>query len=133
MPANTTEDVGGFDISTYFLYFEAREQPESAPVAIYLAGGPGEASSYAAFAGESGPCVVNVWGNGTTNNPWSFTGAANVLYIDQPVQAGFSYSDLITGTLDLTTRTTSGTLLLSAFLTQHSPGLHRNCRRRVEF
>ncbi|EFX06048.1 carboxypeptidase [Grosmannia clavigera kw1407] len=101
IPANKTADIGGFDINAYFLYFQARESPETAPLAIYLAGGPGESSTYAVFDSENGPCIVNVFGNETTENEWSFNQHANVLYVDQPVQAGFSYSDLINGTVNI--------------------------------
>jgi carboxypeptidase C (cathepsin A) len=47
-----------------------------------------------------GPCYINDDANSTTLNPWSFNNEANVLYIDQPVQTGFSYDVLINGTLD---------------------------------
>lgn len=56
---------------------------------------------------EHGPCSVNVDSNSTTLNPWSWTETctsillptelliisllANMLYIEQPVQVGFSY------------------------------------------
>ncbi|KAI9147022.1 Carboxypeptidase S1 [Paramyrothecium foliicola] len=90
----------GFNISTYFLYFEARNDPENAPLGIYLAGGPGESSAFTAMSGEGGPCYVNPDSNSTTLNPWSFNNHANMLYIDQPVGAGFSYTSLINGTYD---------------------------------
>jgi carboxypeptidase D len=89
-------------MNIYFMYFEARSNPETAPVAVYLAGGPGEASSYVALNSENGPCVVNHEGTNTTINPWSFNNHVNTLYIDQPIQAGFSYSSLINGTYNST-------------------------------
>lgn len=57
------------------------------------------------MSSESGPCYVNADGTDTVNNPWSFNEHANVLYIDQPVTTGFSYSDLIEATFDLSTGT----------------------------
>lgn len=96
-------DVGDYNISTFFWYFPAQNNPSTAPLAIYLAGGPGESSIYTATASESGPCYVNVDGNSTTINPWSLNNHVNVLYIDQPVQAGFSYDSLVNGTFDLET------------------------------
>jgi carboxypeptidase D len=36
-------------------------------------------------------------------NPWSWNNKVNILYIDQPVQTGFSYDVLTNGTLDQTT------------------------------
>jgi Serine carboxypeptidase len=47
-----------------------------------------------------GPCYINDDANTTTLNPWSFNNEANVLYIDQPVQTGFSYDILLNGTLN---------------------------------
>lgn len=102
MPESLLADVGGFDINTYFLYVEARHNAATAPLAIYFAGGPGESSIYTALASESGPCYVNVAGNDTTLNPWSFNNHVNMLFIDQPVQTGFSYDSLVTGTYNLT-------------------------------
>lgn len=101
IPGSILADIGGYNISTYFIYFEARVNASTAPLAIYLAGGPGESSTYAALSSESGPCYVNINGTDTINNPWSFNEYANVLYIDQPAQTGFSYSDLIDATFDV--------------------------------
>lgn len=52
---------------------------------------------------ENGPCHVNTDSNSTYLNPWSFNNVANMLYVDQPVQTGFSYDTLVNGTTDLTT------------------------------
>ena len=101
MPGRLLSDVGGFNISTYFIYFEARNNASTAPLAIYLAGGPGEASIYSALASESGPCYVNLDSNATELNPWSFNNDVNMLYIDQPVQTGFSYDALVSATFNV--------------------------------
>lgn len=105
LPGNLLSDIGGYDINTYFIYFEARHNPLTAPLAIYLAGGPGKSSIYTALSSESGPCYVNAFGNDTELNPWSFNNNVNMPYIDQPVQAGFSYDNLVSATMDLTTGT----------------------------
>jgi len=97
-----TELEVGFDISTFFWFFGARNNPENAPLVIYLAGGPGESSTYTALNSETGPCYVNPDGNSTTLNPWSFNNDANVLYIDQPVSTGFSYTSLVNATVNIT-------------------------------
>jgi len=49
---------------------------------------------------ENGPCSINKDSNSTTLNPWSWNNEVNMLYIDQPVQTGFSYDVLTNGTLD---------------------------------
>ncbi|KIW66658.1 hypothetical protein PV04_05969 [Phialophora macrospora] len=102
LPGSILSDVGGFDINTYFLYVKARHNASTAPLAIYLAGGPGESSIYTALASESGPCYVNTAGNDTTLNPWAFNNYVNMLFIDQPVQTGFSFDKLVNGTFNLT-------------------------------
>ncbi|KAF2500254.1 alpha/beta-hydrolase [Lophium mytilinum] len=100
LPSNVTQDIQGetpFNVSTFFWYFEARHEPEKAPFAIYLAGGPGESSMYPVLDGESGPCYANKDGNSTTLNPWSFNAHVNMLYIDQPNQVGYSYDEIVDG------------------------------------
>jgi carboxypeptidase C (cathepsin A) len=42
----------------------------------------------------TGPCSVNADSKSTTLNPHSWNNEANMLYIDQPVQTGFSYDVL---------------------------------------
>ena len=52
---------------------------------------------------ENGPCFVNVDSNSTTLNQWSWNNEVNMLYIDQPVQTGFSYDTPANGTVDVRT------------------------------
>jgi len=63
-------------------------------LALYLAGGPG-VSGLSGATYEGGPCIINPDSNSTKLNPWSFNNNVNMLYIDQPVQAGFSYDALV--------------------------------------
>ena len=68
---------------------------------MYLPGGPG--TSF--LDGASGfPCTANADSNSTTLNQWSWNTDVNMLYIDQPVQTGFSYTDKQDGLLDLITQ-----------------------------
>ena len=62
----------------------------TAPVTLWMTGGPGCSSEVALF-GENGPCTVNEGGNATIRNPYSWNGKSNLLYIDQPTGTGFSY------------------------------------------
>lgn len=101
LPASVLTDVANYGVHMFFLYFEARNNSSTAPLGIYLAGGPGEASSYSAMSSENGPCWVNVDSMGTVNGSWSFNNYMNMLYIDQPVQTGYSYSTLVNGTFDI--------------------------------
>lgn len=49
---------------------------------------------------ENGPCFVADDSNSTYLNPWSWNNEANVLYVDQPLHTGFSYSALRNVTWD---------------------------------
>lgn len=47
------------------------------------------------------PCIIGSDSNSTTLNPFSWNNHVNMLYIEQPVGTGFSYSRLVNGTLDV--------------------------------
>ncbi|KAI0649050.1 serine carboxypeptidase [Trametes meyenii] len=77
------------DNSLWFWFFEARENPETAPLTLWLQGGPGGSGLVGLFQ-EHGPCLIN---NDTTSisyNPFSWNNASNMIYIDQPIPTGFS-------------------------------------------
>ena len=99
-PFFATNETTAWNLSTFFWYFPARNNPESAPLAIYLAGGPGESSVFSA-ATDSGPCIVNPDLNTTSLNPWSYNNHVNMLYIDQPNFAGYSYDEVTEGHYDI--------------------------------
>ena len=73
-------------------FFEARESPEDAPVILWLNGGPG-CSSSTGLLFENGPCTIADDGDSTVPNPYSWNNHFNVIYLDQPVNVGFSYAD----------------------------------------
>ncbi|TQN65798.1 Carboxypeptidase S1, partial [Colletotrichum shisoi] len=95
----TTQGVkqfsGYFDVGTdqnmFFWFFEARKDANTAPLALWLNGGPGCSSMVGLFQ-ENGPCTFGK-GDGAepTLNPNSWNNFANMLYVDQPIGAGFSY------------------------------------------
>mmetsp|Transcript_17629 Transcript_17629/g.28509 ORF Transcript_17629/g.28509 Transcript_17629/m.28509 type:complete len:600 (-) Transcript_17629:643-2442(-) len=64
--------------------------PTDTPLIIWLTGGPGCSSSLALLS-ENGPCSVESDGATTTLNPYSWTESANVLWLDQPADVGYSY------------------------------------------
>ncbi|XP_054847402.1 probable serine carboxypeptidase CPVL [Eublepharis macularius] len=75
----------------FFWFFPAQKQPENAPVLLWLQGGPGGTSMFGLFV-EHGPYVVHK--NLTLSErkfPW--TSKFSMLYIDNPVGTGFSFTD----------------------------------------
>ncbi|KAJ8521696.1 hypothetical protein ONZ45_g1633 [Pleurotus djamor] len=81
----------------WFWYFEARNEPENAPLALWFNGGPGASSMIGLFQ-ENGPCRIRNDSSDVDHNPLSWNNHANVLYIDQPIGVGFSYGTMTVGT-----------------------------------
>ena len=80
------------DKHLFFWFFEARHNPEEAPLVLWLNGGPG-CSSTTGLLFELGPCRIADEGRNVTYNPHSWTESANVIFLDQPVNVGYSYAD----------------------------------------
>jgi carboxypeptidase D len=102
---------GYVDISpeshTFFWFFEARHNPETAPITLWLNGGPGSDSLIGLFEGlfctlwtlppnleslifcrlELGPCAVNSSFDDYIN-PHSWNEVSNLLFLSQPLGVG---------------------------------------------
>ena len=85
-----------------FYWMYPAEDFENAPIAIWLNGGPGKSSTFANFL-LNGP--LRIERNGTTSSDFrvylnpegSWVDNATMIYVDQPMNTGFSYGpDYIT-------------------------------------
>ncbi|RBQ82500.1 hypothetical protein VDGD_01262 [Verticillium dahliae] len=89
-----------FEQNIFFWLFESRNRPKSDPLTVWINGGPGSPSTDQAL-GSNGPCRVQPDSKTTKLNADSWNNKANLLYIDQPVQTGFSYNNVTPGRLGL--------------------------------
>ncbi|KAJ5139145.1 Peptidase S10 serine carboxypeptidase [Penicillium bovifimosum] len=93
---------GYVDISptehTFFWFFEARHDPQNAPITLWLNGGPGSDSLIGLFE-ELGPCHINEK-NESYINEHSWNEVSNMLFLSQPLGVGFSYAEKEAGSLN---------------------------------
>lgn len=75
----------------FFWMFEAKNSLETAPLVIWLTGGAGCSSAMGLFL-ENGPFKIQS-DSSFLLRPYSWNENATVLYLDQPVGTGFSYTD----------------------------------------
>lgn len=71
-------------------FFESRNDPENDPVVLWLNGGPG-CSSLTGLFFELGPASIDE-NIKIIQNPHSWNSNASVIFLDQPVNVGYSYS-----------------------------------------
>lgn len=105
----------GNNMNMFFWFFEARNNPSTAPLVTWFNGGPGCSSMIGLFQ-ENGPCHFENGSNEPSLNPYLWNTYANMLYIDQPIGVGFSY-----GTDDVSSTEQAAPYvwtLLQAFLAQ---------------
>eukprot|EP00775_Hariotina_reticulata_P001910 gene1910-2243_t len=81
----------------YYYLVESEGNPATDPVVLWLNGGPG-CSSFDGFIYEHGPFLFS-WADAKMNqlvlqeNPFAWSKAATVIYLDSPSAVGLSYSD----------------------------------------
>ncbi|KAH0917852.1 hypothetical protein HID58_025512 [Brassica napus] len=89
--------VGEVEEDQMFYYFiKSERNPEEDPLLVWLTGGPG-CSSFSGLVYENGPLAFKVEAyDGSiptlVSTTYSWTKVANIIYLDQPVGTGFSYS-----------------------------------------
>lgn len=76
----------------FYWLFESRSDPSTDPLVMWLTGGPG-CSSELAMLFENGPYRMEVGSEELKNNPYGWNSKANLLFVDQPVNTGFSYAN----------------------------------------
>ncbi|KAF3023097.1 hypothetical protein E8E14_013385 [Neopestalotiopsis sp. 37M] len=86
------------DRHMYFWAFPSESNPQTDPVILWLTGGPGASGVTFGLFDELGPCLYA--GNGTTKtNDFSWHSNATMLFVDQPINVGYSYSSQQVSTL----------------------------------
>lgn len=75
----------------YFWFFPAQNGDTKAPLLLWLQGGPGGSSLFGLF-NENGPLMVDKSGN-VQPRPVNWNEEYSIMYIDNPVGTGFSFTD----------------------------------------
>ncbi|XP_048749568.2 probable serine carboxypeptidase CPVL isoform X2 [Ostrea edulis] len=75
----------------FFWFFPAQTNPETQPVLLWLQGGPGGSSLFGLFV-ENGPIMVDK-DMKLSNRKVTWNTKYSMLYIDNPVGTGFSFTD----------------------------------------
>ncbi len=85
-------DTNQNDRKLHYILVQAETDPDTAPLTIWLNGGPG-CSSLIGFMQEIGPYTVGdsyTFGDNLTKNAYRWNRAANILFIESPGLVGFS-------------------------------------------
>jgi len=75
----------------HYWFVEAENDSQNAPLVFWTNGGPG-CSGLIGFLTEQGPFRPDIKGNLQLND-WRWNKIANMVFLEQPVGVGFSYSD----------------------------------------
>ncbi|CAI9786732.1 unnamed protein product [Fraxinus pennsylvanica] len=89
------------EVQLFYYFIESENNPSTDPLLLWLTGGPG-CSGLFGVVYDIGPCTFDVENfDGSLPsiilNPYSWTKAANIIFIDAPVGTGFSYANTSQG------------------------------------
>jgi len=84
-------NLDGTKKNIHYWLVEAENDPQNAPLVFWTNGGPG-CSGLIGFMTEQGPFRPDADGN-LEPNPYAWNKNANMVFLEQPVGVGFSYSD----------------------------------------
>ncbi|CCJ30701.1 unnamed protein product [Pneumocystis jirovecii] len=76
----------------FFWFFESRSDPSRDPLLVWLNGGPGCSSMYGLLT-TVGPSKLDLKTGEPHYNPFSWNQHSSIIFLDQPVNVGFSYSE----------------------------------------
>lgn len=82
---------GGLGRKLFYWLVESEVEPQTAPLLLWLNGGPG-CSSLGGLFTENGPFRIAFDGKTVTKDEYSWNSFANVLYLESPINVGFSYN-----------------------------------------
>ncbi|KAI3860826.1 hypothetical protein MKX03_034847 [Papaver bracteatum] len=91
------ENNDNSDNQLFYYFIKSERNPKEDPLVLWLTGGP-RCSSFSGLAFEIGPVYMTQveYSHGSsptlTLNPNSWTKIANIIFLDQPVNTGFSYT-----------------------------------------
>lgn len=84
-------DVNELGKHFFYWFFESRNDPLNDPIILWLNGGPGCSSATGLFF-ELGPSLINATLQ-PVYNPYSWNSNASIIFLDQPVGVGYSYTE----------------------------------------
>ncbi|CAN8025270.1 unnamed protein product, partial [Ixodes persulcatus] len=84
-----------FSSNLFFLLIRAKESPSTAPLLLWLQGGPGLSSLFGQFL-EVGPVGIDARGK-IFPRKLTIQQRMNIIFLDEPVGAGFSYTTSLQG------------------------------------
>ncbi|PRD21474.1 UNVERIFIED_CONTAM: serine carboxypeptidase CPVL [Trichonephila clavipes] len=79
-----------FNNNLFFWFFPAMNNDHNAPIILWLQGGPGTTGLFGLFI-ENGPFVLQA-NMSAKIRPYNWAESFNVIYVDNPVGAGFSFT-----------------------------------------